>query len=72
VVQLRLIDSLDPILGSIQPRLRTIQPREPLSGCEVHIFHIILLPRVSGKPPVSCTDDAESAVATSSDTGASS
>ena len=70
--QLRLIDSLDPILGSIQPRLRTMQPHEPFSGYRVHISHIILLPRGSGKPPVSCADDAESAVATSSDSRASS
>jgi hypothetical protein len=69
VVQLRLIDSLDTILGSIQPRLRTMQPQGPFSGYGVHISHIILLPRVSGKPPVSCADDAESAVATSNASG---
>ncbi len=56
MVQLRLVDSLEPILGSIQPPLRMLQPQGPFSGYGVHISRIILLPRVSFKPLVSCLD----------------
>ncbi len=55
VVQLRLVDSLDPVLGGIEPRLRAAQLQEPVSGCGVRIVHIIQLSRVSGKPPVPST-----------------
>ena len=66
VIQLRLVDGLDPILGSIQPRLRTVQPQGPFSGYGVHVSHIILLPRVSGKPPVSRLDRRRAAPRVSS------